>query len=126
MPRLNADLRTALAAVVSTLNTIALYSGTIPTTGSTAPTGTKLVEWPSTITWDGGVAGVNSISGGPISSDNALATGTAGYARVWDGTGASMYLTVGTSGAELNITSLSIITGTPVDIISGTVTMPAA
>ena len=125
MPKLNNSFRNSLVAVVSTLMYVELYSGSIPATGGTAPTGTHLCSWPGTLAWDGGVSGVNTLTGVPLASDNALATGTAGYARVWDGSTDSMYLTVGTSGAEMNLSSLSITSGAPVDITSATFTMPA-
>lgn len=126
MPKLDTDLRTAFAAVASALSYLDIYSGSIPATGDTAPTGTKLVTWAATLSWDGGVAGVNSVTGTPLASDAALATGTAGYARLWDGLNTSMYCTVGTSGADVNLSSLSIVATGTVDLLSATVTMPAS
>lgn len=53
-----------------------------------------------------------------------VATGTAGWARInkADGTTAVMDLTVGTSGAQINLSSLSIVSGGPVSITSMTIT----
>lgn len=52
------------------------------------------------------------------------ATGTAGWARVTkaDGTTAVMDLTVGTSGAQLNLNTLSITSGGTVSVTSWTIT----
>lgn len=54
----------------------------------------------------------------------AVATGTAGWARVTkaDGTTAVMDLTVGTSGAQINLNTLSIISGGAVSVTSWTIT----
>lgn len=55
---------------------------------------------------------------------NAGATGTAGWARVTkaDGTTAVMDLTVGTSGAQINLSTLSIVSGAAVTVTSWTIT----
>lgn len=55
---------------------------------------------------------------------NAIASGTAGWARVTksDGTTAVMDLTVGTSGAQVNLSSLAITAGAAVSITSWTIT----
>lgn len=53
-----------------------------------------------------------------------VATGTAGWARVnkADGSTAVMDLTVGTSGAQVNLSSLAIVAGGAVSITSWTIT----
>jgi len=127
MPKLSGTLRDAMAAVPAAMLYMDIYSGTIPATGDTSPTGTKLVSWTGTLAWTAGSAGsgIQNISGTPISSDTAVATGTAGYARIWDGTTSSIYCTVGTSGAEVNLSTLTITSGGIVTVTSGSVTMPA-
>lgn len=56
-----------------------------------------------------------------------VATGTAGWARLTkaDGTTAVMDLTVGTSGAEVNLSSLGAVSGGAVSMTSFTITYPA-
>ncbi len=100
---------------------IDIYSGARPTSADTAPTGTKLVR----ITLDAGASAYLNFlaaSAGTIAKDVAvtwrglaLADGTMGYARVClpgDAGGVStsayrMDLTVGVSGADLNMSNLS-------------------
>lgn len=54
----------------------------------------------------------------------AVATGTAGWARVTkaDGTSAVMDLTVGLSGAQINLDKVEIIAGAQVSVTSWTIT----
>lgn len=53
-----------------------------------------------------------------------VATGTAGWARITkaDGTTAVMDLTVGTSGAQINLSTLNITAGGAVSVTSWTIT----
>lgn len=95
-----------------------VYSGTKPASADTAPTGTLLVQLDmSTQTVNGGVITMPELMG------TAVATGTAGYAILSASgmpTGASrIYLTVGTSSAELIMSSLSIVNG---DNVTGSAT----
>ena len=99
---------------------IHIYSGTIPTTGNNAPTGTLLV------TLNSGRIAV-TVGTGTISATDfagvAVATGTAGYAMMTpSGTDHPdrAYFTVGTSGTELVISSTAITIN---DNISGTFNM---
>lgn len=64
---------------------------------------------------------------GTPKSGTASATGTAAAARIKDGSGNVIVnsLTVGTSGADINLTSTSITSGQTVTISSGTITHAA-
>jgi hypothetical protein len=55
---------------------------------------------------------------------NALATGTAGYWRIYqsNGTTAVMQGSVGTSGADFNLNTIAIVAGGPVQINSWAIT----
>lgn len=64
---------------------------------------------------------------------NAVATGTAGYAIVYEETGvpgnastteARFMMTVGTSGAECNLNTVSLVSSGPITISAATVTFP--
>ena len=58
---------------------------------------------------------------------SADATGTAAVMRVTTSTPATLYEgTVGTSGADLNLNTVSITSGDTISITSATITMPAA
>lgn len=71
-----------------------------------------------------------SVSGGvltfsaPVSDTNADATGTAAEARIKDSNGTVIIsgLTVGTSGANINLSSLGITAGDTVTLSSATIT----
>lgn len=70
-----------------------------------------------------GTATANSITG----EDSALDDGTAAVARIIDRDSTVVCeLSVGTSGADINLNSVGITTGATVDITSATITMPAA
>ena len=120
---------------------IDIYSGTRPTSPDTAATGTKLVR----ITAAAGAkmnlesavtsAGVIDKEGDETWAGTAVASGTAGYFRIVtnsdDGTTTSTSVvridgTVGTSGADLNLTSTTIASGAPVSISAGSFTLPQA
>lgn len=125
---------------------IEIYSGSQPADADTAESGTKLVR----ITESSGAftpgAATNGLefgdaSGGSIAkasgetwSGVGLATGTAGWFRHYDNdydTGAGTDKirfdgAVSTSGAELNLSSTSIVTSATTTIDSYTITMPAS
>lgn len=64
------------------------------------------------------------IAGNAIANVNASATGTADGATLSNGVG-SYALTVGLSGADVNLTTLSYVSGEPSAISAFTVTFPA-
>lgn len=69
----------------------------------------------------GGVATANSIT----SDAAANATGTASWFRVVDSDGNAIFDgTVGTSGADLNLATVSIVTNVEVEVTSFTYTQP--
>ena len=69
-------------------------------------------------------AGVLTLSGTPLSDASADATGTAAEARIRDSDSNDVItgLTVGTSGTDIILDSVSITTGQQVTITSGTIT----
>lgn len=116
------SLRNARADAITTFagnsGKLRIYSGTQPATGGTATT--LLAELTGNATWapsaSGGVLTLNAITG----DASADATGTASWFR-WlksDGTTIVMDGTVSTSGADLNLTSTSIVATEPVNVTS--------
>jgi hypothetical protein len=100
-----------------------IYTGTAPANCATAASGTLLSEHTC------GSPFAPATSGGVLSPTlpanvNAGNTGTAGYWRLYDSTGTTCHVqgSVGTSGADLNLNTLSIISGGPVQISSWTFT----
>lgn len=118
---------------------IDVYSGTQPTSADDAPSGSLLCTFYSDgasagLEFDDAVAGVLSKKSTETWSGTAIATGTAGWFRVrqaGDGGGSSttdcrIDGACGTSGAQLNMSSLSISSGAVQTISSFSLTQPAA
>jgi hypothetical protein len=118
---------------------INVYSGTQPTSADDAPSGTLLCTFYS----DGAAAGLefDDASAGVISkkstetwSGTAVASGTAGWFRMYQAGDSGTSSTTdcrldgacGTSGAQLNMSSLSISSGAVQTISSFSLTQPAA
>lgn len=103
-----------------------IYNGTQPATGGTATT--LLAELTCNATFapaaSGGVLTLNAIT----QDSSADATGTATWFRLvqTDGTTHVFDGTVGTSGADLNLNSTSIVAAGTVSISSFTITAPNA
>lgn len=109
----------ALAPLMNS-GTIQVFSGTQPVNANTALSGNTLL---ATLTFGAtafgsAVAGV--ITANAITSGTAVATGTATFARIYetDGTTAVMDVQVGTSGAYINLNTVSIVTGGLVSVTS--------
>ncbi len=122
-----ANRNRAADAVTARANSgnLTIYSGTMPTDANTALSGnTVLAVLPMSATAFGaassGVATANAITA-DSSADN---TGTATFFRVFE-TGGTIVVfqgTVGTSGAELNLNSVSIVAGGNVAVTALTYT----
>jgi hypothetical protein len=104
-----------------------IYSGTKPADADAALAGnTLLAELRFGATAfaaaSGGAATANAIS----ADTSANATGTASFVRLFESDGSTVVadLTVGTSGADLNLNSLSISSGIQVQVTSFVLTQP--
>lgn len=106
--------------------TVNIYDGTQPANANTAVSTQNLL---ATLTFSdpafgaasGGVATASAIT----SDTSADATGTATWARVLDSNAATIFdCDVGTSGATINLNTVSIVTGATVAITSFTMTHP--
>lgn len=106
--------------------TLNIYSGTAPSSVGTALSGnTLLVSLPCSATIGTESSGVLTFNS--ITQTNATATGTATFFRLLNGSSvAFMQGTVGTSGADLNLNTTSIVSGGPVNITSFTITAAGA
>lgn len=127
----NAQRSRAADAVTARCNTgyIRIYSGTRPTDANTALSGnTLLAELRFNATAFGaasnGVATANAIT----SDSSADATGTATFVRCFESDGTTVVFDgdVGTSSANLILTTVSIVAGVTVSISSFTYTQPLA
>lgn len=99
-----------------------IYSGTRPATGGAVTT--LLAELTCNATFapaaSGGVLTLNAITG----DTSADATGTATWARIVksDGTTHVLDCSVGTSGADINLNTTSIVAAAAVTVTSATIT----
>lgn len=117
-----------MTSTIGASGLLRLYTGTEPATCATALSGnTLLVELTFNATFapaaSSGVLTLNAITNG-----TAVATGTAVFFRSVksDGTTCVFQGTVGTSGADLNLNTTSIVSGGPVSVTSWTITAPGA
>ena len=107
---------------------IRIYDGTQPANGGDAiSTQVLLAELRfADPAFGAGVAGV-ATANAIIGDTGANATGTASWARLLDGDGNFVAdVDVGTSGATLNLVTVSIVATQPVNITSFTFTQPAS
>lgn len=114
----------ALAPLLNT-GTIKIYSGTQPVNANTALSGNTLL---ATLTFGStafGSSALGVITANAITNGTAVATNTATFARLFesDGTTVVMDITVGTSGAGLNLNTTSIVSGATVSCSSFTHTV---
>lgn len=119
------DVNTAINAGAAA-GTLKVYTGSKPATVATGVTGTLLATFTLADPAIGSAtAGVADWDFDPDPSTTVAADGTAGYFRVADSDGvAVMDGTCGTSGADLNFTSVTWVTGGTVNLATGTVTHP--
>jgi len=133
--RLATSARNAAAKGVTDLidagtgpGTLKIYSGAQPATPGTAASGTLL----ATVVLTDPAFGAPSngvVAGGDPAAVNAAATGTAGWCRIADSDGNAVLdgdVTVSGSGGFLQLSSVNLTSGAPVDITSLQLTMPAS
>jgi hypothetical protein len=126
----DATTEAAINALTALCNSgfIEVYSGTQPTDANTAIGSQVLL---ATLDLSATAFGTATASGSAgsrvvtaaansITSGNAVATGTAAWFRCYKSNGTSVVFdgSVGTSGADLNLSSTSIVSGEPVSITS--------
>ncbi len=115
----------AMANGTTSTPMIEIYDGTMPGSMGGSITDNLLAELAMTnaaATQAGGVVTLDTIT----NDSSANASGTAGWARILDRDGAEViYLTVSGSGGggDLELNTVSITSGSPVAITSGTITV---
>lgn len=114
----------AITTAVGTTAKLRIYSGTRPANVAASITGTLLAELTGNATFapaaSGGVLTLNSIT----ADASADATGTATHFRLWNSAGSTAMIDgdVSTSGADLNLNSVSLTAGGSVAVTSFTIT----
>jgi len=130
----SADFKTKFTA-----SFINIYSGSQPASADSPATGTLLATIYSDgaaigVSFDAPVAGAISKAAAQTWSGTAVATGTAGYYRLFEALDdptlqsavkARLDGAIATSGAELNMSSTAIVASAVQTITSFTVTLPA-
>ncbi len=126
----NAAIIAEIAAIATLLNSgfLDIYSGTQPALDGTI-TGTRLARLTLNATSFGAAtdsAGVITATAGAITSDTAAVAGTAGYFALMKSDGTTHVATgsVGTSGADLNLNSLTIAGGATVACSAFSISQP--
>lgn len=133
--KLATSTRTAIAAALladfdagATACTIKFYTGAQPANVATAATGTLL----GTLTCSDplGTAAAGALTFGAITQDSAAdASGTVGYARLFDGDGnakGDYSVGIAGSGADIILNTLTIVAGGPILISSFVITVGGA
>lgn len=111
----------ANTAVIGNAGKLEIYAGTMPATGGAE--GTLLAVF--TLGSPFAPAPSNGVQSPTLpAATSGVANGTAGWARVTkaDGTTPVMDLTVGTSGTQIILNTLTISTGVAVSVTSWTIT----
>lgn len=134
--RLSTAARNAAVAAIAGLvdadagaGKILIYDGTIPTDANTAVSGQVLL---ATVTLGDpayGSATAGTVTGADPASVNAVASGTAAWFRQTDNSGDVVMdgdVTVTGGGGTMTLSTVALTTGSPVDITSLSMTMPAS
>lgn len=114
----------ALATDIGAAATIEIRTGAKPATPETAATGTLL----GTVTISGSFTSTGgSLTAADPATVTAVASGTAGYFRIKTSGGtAKIDGTIGTSGADLNLSTTSVVSGGNIDLGVPTINIPVA
>lgn len=108
--------------------TIKVYTGAQPATANDAPTGVLLLTWTlNDPAYGAPVAGVATLDNAPVISAVTVAAGTAGWFRIADSTGVTVYDgSVGAAPAnQLSFDNAVLALGQTVNLLSGTLTQPS-
>jgi hypothetical protein len=115
----------ALATEIGSSPLLRIYSGSAPANADAALSGnTLLAELPMSATPFAAPSGGTMTANAITADASADATGTAAFARIYKSGGSTcvVQLSVGTSGAEVNLSTLSIVSGGNVSCTSMVVT----
>ncbi len=114
-----------LTTAIGNAALLRIYDGTPPASANASLSSNNLLAECTCGSPFAGAASSGVLTANAITSDSsANATGTASFYRVYDSGGTNCILqgSVGTSGADLNMNTVSIVTGGPVAITSWALT----
>jgi hypothetical protein len=114
----------AITTAVGSAGLLRIYSGTQPANVAAAITGTLLAELTCGSPFAPGASSGVLTPTTPVTDAGANSTGTATHFRLFksDGTTAVIDGTVGTSGSDLNLSTVSIVADAEVEVTSWTIT----
>lgn len=114
----------AIEAAIGTSAVMKIRTGAAPANCGTADSGTVLATLALPSDWMAAASGGVKAKNGTWEDATADATGTAAHFRIYasDGTTCHMQGTVGTSGQDLNLDSVSITSGDDIVITSFSIT----
>src|ERR1700752_1182834 len=116
----------AIETTIGTSAKLQIWTGSMPASCATAPSGTKLLEDTLASDWAAAASsGSKALSGTPIGG-TGLAGGTAGYFRTVGSAGTTCHLqgtvTATGGGGDMTIDNASIASGQTVNVTSFTLT----
>lgn len=117
----------AIETAIGTSAVLKIRTGAAPANCGTADSGTVLATINLASDWAAAASGgTKAFSGLPVSDTSADATGTAAHFRLYasDGTTCHMQGTVGTSGTDLIVDSVSFTAGQTFNVTAWTMTAP--
>jgi hypothetical protein len=114
----------ALETTIGTSPILKIRSGSAPATCATADSGTVLASLTLPSDWMAAASSGAKALAGSWADASADASGTAAHFRIYDSGGSTCHLqgTVGTSGADLNLDSVTITAAQAVSITSFSLT----
>jgi hypothetical protein len=120
----------AIETASGTTAIVKIFTSTMPASTVTASAGSPLVSWTLASDWAAAASGGSkAFSATPLQA-SAIATGTAGYFRLFDSTGTTCHMqgtvTLTGGGGDMTLDNTSINSGQAVQITSWTLTAPGA
>lgn len=107
----------AISAALGAGGQLLIYTGAAPANPDTAATGTLLATLPCTNPF--GTASSGVLTANAITQANAVASGTAGWARLQTSGGLGIVdMDVGTSSASLVLNTVNVVASGPVQVTS--------
>lgn len=115
----------SIEATIGTSPKLRIYTGAPPVNCAAAATGSLLSELSLPSDWMANASGGTKVKAGSWSG-SASATGTAGYFRIWNTAVSVCHIqgTVGTSGTDMIVDSVSFNNGQAFTVLTFTMTGP--
>ena len=114
----------AMETTIGTAPLLRIYSGSMPATPATAPSGTLLAEMTLPSDWMAAAAAGAKAMAGTWQDGSANAAGTAGYYRIYDSPGTNCDLqgtvTATGGGGDLTLNNVVLAAGQQVSVTSYT------